>query len=129
MNDLNFTFEESLWEQTLAQMNRGDSLSAVRFLTIMEQEEEDAVMDALMDLDTMAASVNDTTVLVVNANEYPFNVLTKYSSTMTVEGDATVVEDLSYILTQLPEKERKALVDALYKLIDQAAKKNGVKMD
>lgn len=83
----------------------------------------------LMDLDTMAASVNDTTVLVVNANEYPFNVLTKYSATMSVEGDATVVEDLSYILTQLPEEDRQALVDALYKLIDQAAKKNGVDMD
>ena len=83
----------------------------------------------LMDLDTMAASVNDTTVLVVNANEYPFNVLTKYSSTMSVEGDATVVEDLSYILSQLPEKDRQALVDALYKLIDQAAARNGVELD
>lgn len=77
----------------------------------------------LMDLDTMATSVNDQTVLVINANEYPFNVLTKYSETMSVEGDATVVEDLSYILSRLPEKDRQALVDALYKLIDQAAAK------
>ena len=77
----------------------------------------------LMDLDTMAASVNDQTVLVINANEYPFNVLTKYSETMSVEGDATVVEDLSYILSRLPEKDRQALVDALYKLIDQATAK------
>ena len=76
----------------------------------------------LMDLDTMAASVNDQTVLVVNANEYPFNVLTKYSETMSVESDATVVEDLSYILSRLPEEDRQALVDALYKLIEQASK-------
>ena len=58
MNDLNFTFEESIWEQTLAQMNRGDTLSAVRFLTIMEQEEEDAVMDALVDLDAMGITLD-----------------------------------------------------------------------
>ena len=77
----------------------------------------------LMDLDTMAASVNNQTVLVINANEYPFNVLTKYSATMSVEGDATVIEDLSYILSCLPEKDRQALVDAIYQLIDQASKK------
>lgn len=75
----------------------------------------------LMDLDTMAASVNDQTVLVVNANEYPFNILTKYSETMSVEGDATVVEDLSYILSRLPEEDRQALVDAIYRLMDQAS--------
>ena len=58
MNDLNFTFEETLWEQTLAQLNRGDTLSAVRFLTIMEQEEEDTVMDALVDLDAMGITLD-----------------------------------------------------------------------
>ena len=58
MNDLNFAFEESLWEQTLAQLNRGDSLSAVRFLTIMEQEEEEAVMDALLDLDAIGITLD-----------------------------------------------------------------------
>ena len=58
MNDLNFTFEETLWEQTLAQLNRGDTLSAVRFLTMMEQEEEDTVMDALTDLDTMGITLD-----------------------------------------------------------------------
>ena len=58
MNDLNITFEESLWEQTLAQLNRGDSLSAVRFLTIMEQEEEEAVMDALLDLDAVGIALD-----------------------------------------------------------------------
>ena len=58
MNDLNFTFEESVWEQTLGQMSRGDTLSAVRFLTMMEQEEEDTVMDALMDLDNMGITLD-----------------------------------------------------------------------
>jgi len=40
-----------------------------------------------------------------------------------VESDATVIEDLSYILSRLPEKDRQALVDALYKLIEQASAK------
>ena len=58
MNDLDFTFEESLWEQTLVQLNRGDRLSAVRFLTVMEQEEEETVMDALLDLDAVGVALD-----------------------------------------------------------------------
>ena len=83
----------------------------------------------LMNLDTMVASVNDKTVLVVKADEYPFNILTKYSQHMTVEGNTTVVNDLSYILGQLPEKDRQALSDAVTRLIRQSADKNGVTVD
>ena len=50
MNDLDFTFEESPWELTLDTLHRGDRLSAARFLTLMEGEDETAVEDALMDL-------------------------------------------------------------------------------
>ena len=58
MNDLNFTFDQTPWELTLEQLRRGDTLSAVRFLTLVEQEEEDAVMDALSDLDTMGITLD-----------------------------------------------------------------------
>ena len=58
MNDLNFTFEQTPWEMALEQMHRGDTLSAVRFLTLVEQEEEDMVMDALADLDTMGITLD-----------------------------------------------------------------------
>ena len=58
MNDLNFTFDQTPWELTLEQLHRGDTLSAVRFLTLVEQEEEDAVMDALSDLDTMSITLD-----------------------------------------------------------------------
>lgn len=51
MNDLNFTFEESPWELTLASLRAGDRLSAARFLTLMEGEEEETVEDALLDLE------------------------------------------------------------------------------
>ena len=80
----------------------------------------------LMNLDTMVSSVNDKTVLVVQADEYPFNILTKYSQHMSVEGNATVVNDLSYILGQLPDKDRQALVDAVTRLIQQSANKNDI---
>lgn len=82
----------------------------------------------LMNLDTMIASVNDSTVLVVKADEYPFNVLTRYSQSMDVEGNETVINDLTYILKQLPEKDRTALVDAISRLIAQAAAQGNVAM-
>lgn len=75
----------------------------------------------LKQLDTVIASVGESTVLVVKADEYPFSVLTEYGSFLTEEGDETVVGDLSYILTQLPEADREALIDAIYALLEQAA--------
>lgn len=79
----------------------------------------------LMKLDTMVASVDESTVLIVKADEYPFNILTEYSQHMTVEGNSTVINDLSYILGQLKEADRKALVDAVSQLIREASKTAG----
>ncbi len=80
----------------------------------------------LMNLDTLAASINENTVLVVKADEYPFNVLSKYSQSMTTDGNTTVINDLSYILSKLPEKDRTALTNAISQLIADAAKKNSI---
>ncbi len=79
----------------------------------------------LKQLDTVVASVGDTTVLVVKADEYPFKVLTEYGSYLTDEGDATVVNDLSYILTKLNDTDRQALIDAVSALIAAAAGEGG----
>ena len=65
----------------------------------------------------------------VKADEYPFNILTEYSASMVVEGNATVVNDLSYILSKLPENDRKALTEAITELIENAAEKNSVPMN
>ena len=78
----------------------------------------------LKDLDTLVASVGESSVLVVNTDEYPFNVLTKYSKNMSRDGDALVIKDLNYILTQLPENDRTALVGAMGELIEYQAKLN-----
>lgn len=82
----------------------------------------------IMGLDTYLNSVDETTILVVKADEYPFNVLTQYSQQMSVEGNETVVSDLNYILSKLPEADRKALVDAVSALIAQNAARNGVEL-
>ena len=46
MNDLEFIFDRPEWEQAFADLQPGDSLSAVRFLTVLEQEEEETVQEA-----------------------------------------------------------------------------------
>lgn len=75
----------------------------------------------LKQLDTVIASVGESTVLVVKADEYPFSVLTEYGSFLTEESDETVVNDLNYILSRLPEADREALVTAIYALLEQSA--------
>ena len=42
-----FTFEPAAWEAALGGLRQGTALSAARFLTLMEQEPEEAVEDAL----------------------------------------------------------------------------------
>ena len=56
MND--FVFEESLWELTRSKLRRGGSLSSIRFLTVMEGEDEAAVEDALLDLEQMGVALD-----------------------------------------------------------------------
>ena len=80
----------------------------------------------LQNLDAMVNSVNSSTILVVKANEYPFNILTEYSKNMEIEGNETVVNDLTYILSQLPAADRNALIEAVGALIEDAAQKNGI---
>ncbi|MBR4767447.1 MAG: protease modulator HflC, partial [Lachnospiraceae bacterium] len=78
----------------------------------------------LRELDTVVASVSSKTVMVVNADTYPFNVLSNYGEFLTDESDETVVKDLNYILNQMDETDRKALVDAVYQLIREAGETN-----
>lgn len=75
----------------------------------------------LKELDTIVASVSNDTVLVVTADTYPFNVLLEYGDLLTDESNETVVNDLSYILTQLPDADRQALIDAVALLIEEAS--------
>ena len=51
MNDFVFEFERAPWELAFDKLHRGDAISAARFLTLLEGEEETAVEDALMELE------------------------------------------------------------------------------
>ena len=77
----------------------------------------------LTNLDSVVNSINDSTVLVVKADEYPFNILTKYAKNMSVEGDKTLIHDLNYILTrpEMNEKDRSAIISGISDLIEKSA--------
>ena len=79
------------------------------------QEENIELFKFLKELDTLVGSVNENSVLVVDSNAYPFNVLLEYSK--TVDESTAVIEELEYILEKLPEKDRKAFVEAIDKLL------------
>ena len=80
----------------------------------------------LRNLDTLVSSVNSSSVLVVNINKYPFNILLDYSDYMTEEDGDKVIHDLTYILENLNETQRKDIVDAVNALIEEAATQNGI---
>ena len=46
-----FSFEISEWEEVLAGLQPGTSVSAVRFLTVLEGEDDSVVEDAFLDLE------------------------------------------------------------------------------
>lgn len=46
MNDMDFSFEPTPWETVLENLNQGDTMSALQFLTLLEGEEEETVEDA-----------------------------------------------------------------------------------
>ena len=73
----------------------------------------------LKELDTIVNSVNSNSVLIVDSNAYPFNILLEYSK--TVDESTEVVEDLEYLLSNLPENDRKALVSAIEDLLEKSA--------
>ena len=89
------------------------------------QEANMELYQFLKELDVIIASVSNDTVLVVTADTYPFNVLLEYSGKLSGEDNQTVINDLEYILTQLPENDRQALIDAVHALIEEAGKSAG----
>lgn len=65
MNDLEFSFEPSPWESWLRTKQMGDSVDALQLLTIMEEEPESALEEALQEME-MACLVLDITGLSKN---------------------------------------------------------------
>jgi len=53
-----FSFEQTPWELTLETLRQGGSFSAVRFLTLLEGEDEQAVEDAFQSLEDLSISLD-----------------------------------------------------------------------
>lgn len=51
MKDLEFTFDRPAWELAIGKLRKGDTVSAVRLLALLESEDETAVEDALTALE------------------------------------------------------------------------------
>lgn len=60
MAKLDFTFDESPWEQYLFSRQMGDSVSAAQLLTLLEGEEEQAVEDALQRIEEACMTLDLT---------------------------------------------------------------------
>lgn len=79
----------------------------------------------LKELDAISASVGDSTVLIVNTNTYPFNILTGYTDLIEEEEGVTdkrIIDDLTYLLEKLPEDARAELIKGIFSLISSAQK-------
>ena len=72
----------------------------------------------LQELDTLVQSVNGETVLIINVNDPPFNVLTKYADSLTYEGEEILINDLEQILDQMTEEDRNSVVNGIKALLE-----------
>ena len=59
MNNLEFTFEQSPWEGAFAGLGDGSSLSAVRFLALLEGGSEEDVEDAFRTLEERRITLDE----------------------------------------------------------------------
>lgn len=60
MTELDICFSPDPWEQTLSGLQRGETMDAVRFLTLMESEDESRVEEALEDLEKLQITLDIT---------------------------------------------------------------------
>lgn len=58
MNEMEITFDQSPWEAFLLGKNMGDTISAAQLLTLLEGEEEQAVEEALEDMETACMALD-----------------------------------------------------------------------
>ena len=58
MNDFEFAFEQTPWEQFADHLQPGAAVSAARVLTLLEGEDEDALEDAFLTLQEQAADLD-----------------------------------------------------------------------
>lgn len=103
---------------TIAATIKAETEAEVAKIYAAAQAENLELYQFLKQLDSVVASVGESTVLVVKADEYPFNVLFEYGSSLDETDSDSVLHDLSYILAKLPKEDREALITSIYALIE-----------
>ena len=68
MTELEFSFDEAAWLRVLSNIPQGSSLSAMRFLTLMEDQTEEQVEDALLYLESASIALDVTDLPKAGAN-------------------------------------------------------------
>ena len=58
MNDLEFSFEPDPWEIFRMSLTMGDTVSSSQLLTLLEEEDGQALEDALQDLETACVNLD-----------------------------------------------------------------------
>ena len=103
---------------TVAATIKAETEAEVAKIYAAAQAENLELYQFLKQLDSVVSSVGESTVLVVKANEYPFNVLFEYGNSLDDTDADSVLHDLSYILAKLPKDDREALITSIYALIE-----------
>ena len=104
--------------QKLAAEKRAQTEKDVAKIYAEAQEANLELFKFLKELDTIVNSVSENSVLVVDSNAYPFNILLEYGK--TVDENTAVVDELEVVLASLPEEDRAALTEAIVKLIQES---------
>ena len=85
MNSLEFSFEPAPWETWLRTRQMGDSISAAELLTVLEEESEQAVEDALQEME-MACMAIDLSGLSKNTATGEAAVRLRYEMQLAEKG-------------------------------------------
>ena len=94
---------------------RAEAEKEVAAIYAEAQEANIELFKFLKELDTIVNSVNSNSVLVVDSNAYPFNILLNYGQ--TVDENTSVITELEYVFSQLSEADRTALTEAIHTLL------------
>ena len=94
-----------------------DAENEVASIYAAAQEANIELYKFLKELDVIVNSVNSNSVLIVDANNYPFNILLDYVQ----KGDesSAVIEDIEEIFNNIGESDKAELLDAIYKLLTE----------
>ena len=69
MMDLDFSFEQTPWEEELARLEPGSTISALQLLAMLERETEETVQNVLLELEVRGVSLDISHLSVGNGGE------------------------------------------------------------